>query len=398
MGVSAARPGLFFLSDQLESPPQLGYQIHVLALIRAVSPLVPTRGFCWMAPSPPPPAGLVPLDPAAAPRGNLARKRYYVARAFEHIDREAAPGSVVWVRNYSTALLALPGLRRRRRAGIRSVYDASCILRLEVQDSSNRLVASLSSFVEECLRPHFDWVRTLNDPMRDDLVRHGVPAERIMVIPVGAEPQAERWRLRDAPRRLLYVGSAKAWQGLPTLIGAMRIFETRSPQIGLSIVGPSAGEMAGLALPGNVQVLGRVPHAEIGRVYLDHDLFVLPRPRSPLTEIVMPMKILEAMAFGMPILATDLEAIRWTTGSDGAFLVREGGPEALAAAIEAALADPGAMATTGARALERFARFSWDEIGRGIARELFTGSESRPASITRPALNPAGPDGPARRA
>jgi glycosyltransferase involved in cell wall biosynthesis len=131
--------------------------------------------------------------------------------------------------------------------------------------------------------------------------------------------------------------------------------------------------LAGLALPGNVRVLGPLPHAEIGRVYLEHDLFVLPRPRSPLTEIVMPMKILEAMAFGMPILVTDLAAIRWTTGPDGAFLLREGGPEALAAAIEATLADPVALAATGARALERFAHFRWDEIGRGIVRELFGG-------------------------
>ena len=381
MDMSALRPGLFFLSDQLASPPRLGYQIHLLALIRAIGPLMPTCGFCWMAASASPPAGLIPLDPAAAPRGLLSRKRYYLARAFEHIDREVTPGSVVWVRNYSTALLALPGLRRRRCAGLSSVYDASSILRLEVPDASNRLAVSLSSYVEERLWPHFDLVRTLNDPMRDYLVRHGVPAERIMVIPVGSEPQAGRWRLRDAPRRLLYVGSAKAWQGLPALIGAMRILAGRSPQIGLSIVGPTAGELAGLALPGNVQVLGRVPHAEIGRVYLDHDLFVLPRPRSPLTETVMPMKILEAMAFGMPILATDLEAIRWTTGPDGAFLVREGGPEALAAAIEAALADPVALAATGARALERSARFSWDEIGRGIVRELFPGNESRSAAI-----------------
>jgi glycosyltransferase involved in cell wall biosynthesis len=243
-----------------------------------------------------------------------------------------------------------------------------------VPDAPNRFTAFLRAVVEERLWPHFDRVRTLNDPMRDYLVRHGVPAERIMVIPVGSEPQTGRWRLRDAPRRLLYVGSAMAWQGLPALIDAMRILAGRSPRISLSIVGPAAGELAGLVLPGNVKMLGRVPHAEIGPVYLDHDLFVLPRPRLPLTETVMPMKILEAMAFGMPILATDLAAIRWTTGSDGAFLVREGGPEALAVAIEAALADPGALAATGARALERSARFSWDEIGRGIVRELFPGS------------------------
>jgi glycosyltransferase involved in cell wall biosynthesis len=108
-------------------------------------------------------------------------------------------------------------------------------------------------------------------------------------------------------------------------------------------------------------------------VYLDHDLFVVPRPRTPLSETVTPMKVIEAMAFGMPILAMDLGAIRWATGADGAFLHRDGGPEALSAAIEAALADPAALAATGARGLERSARFRWDTIGRSIADTLFGG-------------------------
>jgi len=301
----------------------------------------------------------------------MARKWHYVTRAFEHIDREGAPGSVAWVRNYSTALLAIPGLRSRRRTGLRSVYDVSSLERLEVPDAPNRFTAYLRSLVAERLWPHFDIVRTLNDPMRDYLVGMGVPAERIIVIPVGSEPQAERWRLRDEPRRLLYVGSTSAWQGLPVLIEAMRILAGRAPQVRLSLVGPSPGELAGLALPANVSALGRVAHADIGRVYLEHDLFVVPRPRSPLSETVTPMKVVEAMAFGMPILAMDLGAIRWATGPDGAFLHRDGGPEALAAAIEAALARPETLAATGARALERSARFSWDEVGRSIARELF---------------------------
>ena len=259
--MSAARPGLFFLSDQLESPPSLGYHVHLLALIRAGGAFVPTRGFAWMTAPPSPADGLVRLDPATAPRGNFARKWNYVTRAFEHIDREAGPGSVVWIRNYSTALLALPALRSRRRSGLRSVYDVSSIERLEVPDAPNRFTAFLRSLVAERLWPHFDVVRTLNDPMRDYLVRMGVPAERIVVIPVGCEPQAEHWQLRDAPRRLLYVGSTSAWQGLPTLIDAMRLLERRAPQVRLSLVGPSAGELAALALPANVSALGRVPRA-----------------------------------------------------------------------------------------------------------------------------------------
>lgn len=368
--MSGTTPGVFFLSDKLESPPREGNHVHVLALARAVAPRVPARVFAWSAAAAPASGPLVALDPATAPRGRLARKRHYAARAFATLDREAAPGSVVWVRFPSTALMALGGLRRRR-ATLRSLYDASSFLRLEVADTPDRLGTFVRGLAEEWLWRRFDLVRTMNEPMRDYLVERGIPAGRIVVIPVGTEPRAETWRPHEAPHRLLYVGSTAAWQGLPALLAAMRILERRAPGIRLSLVGPDAADLAGMAVPANVRVLGRVPHAQIGRAYLEHDLFVLPRPRTLLTELVTPMKIPEAMAFGMPILATDLRAIRCATGADGAFLVREAEPVALAASLEAALADPAALAESGARAHERSADFTWDEVGRRIVQELF---------------------------
>lgn len=363
--------GLYVLSDKFQWPPQLGMQVHLAALVRAAAAHVPARGFAWAGPRAPVPPELVGIDPVWAPRGNLARKLHYLARALEVVDREAAAGSVVWVRDWSTALLAAPQLRRRRSAGLVSLFDASSFQRLEVSYSTGRLAAWWRAFVEERLWRRFDRVRTLNGPMRDYLVARGVPAGRIVVLPVGAEVPAECWRPRDPAGRLLYVGSAQSWQGLPGLVAAMRILERRAPGAVLSVVGPEPAELAALDPPANVRGLGRVPHEAVGRLYLEHDLLVLSRPRAPLTEIVTPMKVPEAMAYGMPILATDLEAIRWVTGEDGAFLLREDGPEALAAAIGAALADPVALAATGARARERSARFTWDEIGRTVARELF---------------------------
>ena len=116
------------------------------------------------------------------------------------MDREAAPGSVVWVRDYSTASLALPELRRRRAAGLVSLFDASSFQRLEAPHAPDRAAAWLRGFVEERLWPRFDRVRTLNGPMRDYLVAHGVPAGRVLVIPVGAERPPEGWRPRGTAR------------------------------------------------------------------------------------------------------------------------------------------------------------------------------------------------------
>jgi glycosyltransferase involved in cell wall biosynthesis len=377
--VSASGPRITFLSDLLEWPAREGFQIHLMGLVRAAARVTTARALCWTAgPAAGAPAEIAPLDSRAAPRGKLARKLHYVSSGFDLIDRAAAPGSVAWVRYYLTALLALPGLRQRRRAGLRSVYDASSLLRYEIAGASSRLAGTVRAFAEERVWRHFDRVRTLNEPMRDYLVRNGVPAERVFVLPVGSEAQPRTWRLEGAPCRLLYVGSAAAWQGLPTLLGAMRRLAGRRPGVTLTLVGPSPADPALRDAPPNVQALGSLPHGEIARACLEHHLFVVPRPRTPLTETVTPMKLVEAMACGVPILASDLEAIRWTTGADGAVLVREcGDPEALATAIERALADPAALQATGARGLERSAAFTWEAISRGLARELFPGSIPR---------------------
>ncbi len=366
-------PRLTILSDLLAWPPREGFQIHLMGLVRAARRFVPARALCWTAADPGAvPGEVAPLDLAAAPAGKLARKLHYVSSGFSLVDRGAPAGSVAWVRYYLTALLALPGLRRRRRSGLRSVYDASSLLRLEIPGATSHFAASLRALAEERVWRHFDRVRTLNQPMRDYLVRQGLPPERIFVVPVGTDPQPETWRLEGPPCRLLYVGSAMAWQGLPTLLEAMRILAPRRPGVTLSLVGPSPDDPALRGAPRNVRPLGPLPHAEVARACREHHLFVVPRPRTPLTETVTPMKLVEAMACGMPILASELEAIRWTTGPDGAVLLRDcGDPEALATAIEQALADPAALEAVGARALARSARFTWEAVGRAIATELF---------------------------
>ena len=203
--------------------------------------------------------------------------------------------------------------------------------------------------------------------MRDYLVAKGIPAERVVVIPVGSESRTEIWKPRAAPRRVLYVGGAADYQGLDALLGAMRILAGEAPRVRLTVVGPEAVSGA----PANVEFLGRVSHDQVAAFYLSHDLFVLPRPRTALTELVVPMKIPEAMSFGIPILATDLGAARWALGDDGALLVPDNRTETLAAAIRAAFADPDRLAAWGAHAHQRSAAFTWDEIARSAVHELF---------------------------
>ena len=364
-------PMTVFLCDTLEAPPRLGYQLHLTSLARAVSGVMPARALVWAEPEANGAAApwLAALPTAEAPRGRVARKRRYAREAVRWIESEAPPGSALWVRGYTTALLLVPYLRSRSRKerGHVAVYDASSFESLEVGEGASSLAGRVRGFLEERLWRSFDLVRTLSGPMRDFLIAKGVPAERVVVLPVGAEARAERWSPRATAARVLYLGGGADYQGLDALLAAMRLLEREAPEVRLTVVGPEA--VAGA--PANVEFAGRVPHDRVASFYLSHDLFVLPRPRTPLTELVVPMKLPEAMAFGIPILATDLGAARWAVGEDGALLVADNRPETLAAGIRTALGDPRRLAAWSERGRTRSAAFTWDAIARSVVRELF---------------------------
>jgi glycosyltransferase involved in cell wall biosynthesis len=388
-------PRLVVLSDSLTVPPAGGDQIHLLSLARAVAPHLPTTVVAWEAPPTPAVAAPDAARHAAAARAawtaplvdgtrgpelvalgsvpgtsGLGRSRRYARLAWRWIDAAAPPGSVLWVRRHATALAfwrhLLPGARRRHQW----VYDASSFLRLEYEAGARGRVDLLKAVLEERLWPRFDWIRTLCDPMRDYLIERGMPAERVRVLPVGAPRPAGPWVAgwpERPPCRLLYVGSASPWQGLDRLLEAMRLLAARAPALHLTVVGLAADHRLAAGAPGNVTFAGRLPHAAAAAVYREHDLFILPRPRVALTDRVVPMKLVEAATVGVPVLATDLAAVRWATGEGGAWLVSGDGPPALAAAIEAAVVQPERLVAIADRARRHAARFLWETLGAEIA-------------------------------
>ncbi len=383
----ADRPLLVFLSDALEYPPRLGNQIHVHALAKACARVTPARVLTWVPPSPP------GAEPAALPAYMHAiakpddrpitkgTKLRYIRWAVSWLERHAPPGSWVWVRGYSTSLLLARALPRLRRPPwrLRFVYDAASILRLEHRPGLGGVADRARGWIEARLWGRYDRLRTLCDPMRDCLVRMGVPAARIGVIPVGCTPQEVVWQPHPGRKRVLYIGSAAAWQGVPNLLAAMRELAARDPSVTLTVVGVEAGEPGLPASGENVRFLGHLPHPEAMHLYLEHDLCIVPRARLPVTETVLPMKVPEALAFGMPLLVTDLPAIRWVTGPDGALFLPDNSPGEIARGLEAALADPAARARTRRAARARAAGLHWDRIAARIRDWL----EPEPAESTK---------------
>jgi glycosyltransferase involved in cell wall biosynthesis len=109
-----------------------------------------------------------------------------------------------------------------------------------------------------------------------------------------------------------FLGSLYGYEGLDLLVSAMpRLLEER-PDARLLLVGGGPEEanlrhqVAVMGLEGKVHMIGRVPHADVARYYSIVDLLVFPRKSTRLTELVTPLKPLEAMAQGRLILASNV--------------------------------------------------------------------------------------------
>jgi glycosyltransferase involved in cell wall biosynthesis len=142
-----------------------------------------------------------------------------------------------------------------------------------------------------------------------------------------------------------FIGSFYDYEGLDVLIAAMPELVERVPQAKLLLVGGGPMEAALKAQAGDypaIRFVGRVPHHEVERYYALTDVLAYPRKASRLTELVTPLKPLEAMAQGKLVAASAVGGHReliadGTTGT----LFAPDDAQACAEALAALLADRG---------------------------------------------------------
>ena len=170
-----------------------------------------------------------------------------------------------------------------------------------------------------------------------------------------------------------FFGSFYLYEGLHVLLRALPELRRRRPDIALLLAGggPEEKNLRALAdeleLGDGVVFAGRVPHVAIGRYYDLADLFVFPRLSSRLTELVTPLKPLEAMAQERIVLASDVGGHReLVRDRETGYLFRADEPRAVAASVMAALED----------------RASWPRL-RAQARRFIEGERCWSHSVAR---------------
>jgi PEP-CTERM/exosortase A-associated glycosyltransferase len=256
------------------------------------------------------------LPHAELPRlmARLGRRIVEVARA-ERVDLLHA---------HSPVLNGLPALWAGRRLGIPIVYEARAFWEDAAVDQGTTREGSLryrlSRALETWLFRRAGRVVVIAEAMRREIVARGVSAERITVVPNGVDLARFRPAARDAALAARlgldggplfgFIGSFYRYEGLAFLMRALPLLRQRLPGAQVLLVGGGEEEEAlhalARALDGAVIFAGRVRPDEVGRFYPLLDVFVCPRRRIRLTELVTPLKPLEAMAMERPVLASDV--------------------------------------------------------------------------------------------
>jgi len=200
----------------------------------------------------------------------------------------------------------------------------------------------------------------------------GVPRERIVEIPNAVDldyvdrclvaARSQTPPTRTATLRLLYVGRLTANKGVDVLLRAL---QDRPLPAGAEVVlvgtGPEASPLRALAEGLPVRFVGEVPESALFAWYADSDAFVFPTRYEG-----MPTVILEAMAAGLPIIASDIGAVPTMVSLENGWLVPADDTAALAAALrelaEAGEARRRALGKTSRRIVER--RYTWPAVAR----------------------------------
>lgn len=188
--------------------------------------------------------------------------------------------------------------------------------------------------------------------MRARLLALGAPAAKLHLIPNGIAPERYHWRPREAPQgrpvELLSVGRLVEFKGLTHLLSALAEPALARRDLRLQVVGDGPlraaleAQARDLGLKDRVRFLGAQPREAVQALMDAADLYVAPVviDAEGNTE-TQGVALLEALACGLPVIASAVGGIPETLGEAAAGLVPPGDPATLAAAIAQLLDEPG---------------------------------------------------------
>ena len=193
-----------------------------------------------------------------------------------------------------------------------------------------------------------------------------IPRERMRVVPNGVDleraPPDDVERVLDAYRigrpYVFWIGTFQPRKNVGTLLDAFARLDASDLPHRLVLAGPEgwlADDRAAIsALGDRVQLLGPVPVTDLAALYAGADLFVFPSRHEGFG-----IPVLESMAQGTPVVASDIPALR-EVGGDAVRFVPVDDPDALAGEMRSVLGDASVRDSLVARGLDHVRAYSWE--------------------------------------
>ena len=279
----------------------------------------------------------------------------------KRLDRLVAEWRPDQLHVHSPVLNALAALPVARRRGIpllyeiRAFWEDAAVGNGTGQEGSLRY--QLTRMLETRAARQADAVAVICEGLRGDLIERGIEERKILVSPNGVDmslfgnpPPPDRDFARSLGLEeadvVGFIGSFYDYEGIDDLIAAMPLLLVMRPHAHLLLVGGGPMEArlkaqaARSAAAHRIRFVGRVPHEEVELYYSLIDVLAYPRKAMRLTELVTPLKPLEAMAQMKLVAASDVGGHREliednVTGT----LFPPGNPAAIADAPDRLFAD-----------------------------------------------------------
>ena len=318
------------------------------------------------------------------PQGPLAVREAGEIAALDGAIRDLASD---WrpdiIHAHSPALCGAGALRAARALGVPLVYEIRAFWEDAAVGNRTGRQGSVKYLLTRALETRVvrgaDAIFTICHGLRDDLINRGIAPAKIGVMPNGVdltlfgEPAPRdaalgaQLGLDPAAPVIGYIGSFYDYEGVDDLIKAMPLLRARHPAARLLLVGAGAMEAAwrraaaALPEPDAVIFTGRVPHTQVERYYSLVDVLAYPRKASRLTDLVTPLKPLEAMAQQRLVAASDVGGHReLITHGETGWLFAADDPAACAATLADLLDAREAWPAMKARALNHVrTRHDW---------------------------------------
>ena len=245
-------------------------------------------------------------------------------KRIDEVVRELKPDII---HAHSPALNGEAAVRVGQRHNIPVVYEIRAFWEDAAVDHGTAkewgLRYRLTRALETRVIQRADAVTTICEGLKKDIVARGISEQKVTVIPNAVNP--ERFQLGGEPdadlveslglqnhQVLGFIGSFYAYEGLSLLLEAVPEILKTNPDIRVLLVGggPQEENLNALAQKLGIQdkviFTGRVPHDKVQAYYDLIDILVYPRLSMRLTDLVTPLKPLEAMAQGRLFIASDV--------------------------------------------------------------------------------------------